>query len=232
MSRDRALGHVGQLGLLARSARRRRRRGDRTPRGRAASSCPSRFAPCTLTQAHSPAAYRPGIGISSGADHDPAVEVGRDAAHRVVRGGLDRHRFLRGLDLQVDARELGDVGQLLLDHLRVEVRDVEVGPVVVGAGAAAFLDLLVDRAAHHVARREVLDRGGVALHEPFAVLVEHDAALAARGLGQAAPRACARPVGWNWNISMSSSGTPRRHATAGPSPVSAWAFEVTRNMRP
>src|SRR5829696_7825441 len=31
----------------------------------------------------------------------------------------------------------------------------------------------------------------------------------------------ASPVGWNWNISMSSSGTPRRHAIAGPSPVEA-----------
>ncbi len=41
-----------------------------------------------------------------------------------------------------------------------------------------------------------------------------------------------RPVGWNWNISMSSSGTPRRHTRAGPSPVSACAFEVTRNIRP
>src|SRR6478735_8359448 len=26
----------------------------------------------------------------------------------------------------------------------------------------------------------------------------------------------ARPVGWNWNISMSSSGIPRRHTTAEP----------------
>ena len=58
---------------------------------------------------------------------------------------------------------------------------------MVGAGAATLLDLLVDRAAHHVARSEVLDRGGVALHEPLAVLVEHDAAFAARGLGQEHP---------------------------------------------
>ena len=27
---------------------------------------PRRFAPCTLTHAHSPAAYRPGTGVSSG----------------------------------------------------------------------------------------------------------------------------------------------------------------------
>ena len=41
-----------------------------------------------------------------------------------------------------------------------------------------------------------------------------------------------RPVGWNWNISMSSSGMPRRSTTAGPSPVSACAFDETRNIRP
>ena len=31
---------------------------------------------------------------------------------------------------------------------------------------------------------------------------------------------------------MSSSGMPRRNATDGPSPVRAWAFEETRNIRP
>ena len=78
---------------------------------------PSRFAPCTLTQAHSPAAYRPGTGVSSGPSTTCAVGVGGDAAHRVVRGGLDGHRLRRGLDAQVHARELRDVGELLLDDL-------------------------------------------------------------------------------------------------------------------
>ncbi len=40
------------------------------------------------------------------------------------------------------------------------------------------------------------------------------------------------PVGWNWKNSMSWSGTPRRYASATPSPVSEWALEVVRNMRP
>ena len=31
---------------------------------------------------------------------------------------------------------------------------------------------------------------------------------------------------------MSSSGSPRRNSTAGPSPVSVWAFEETLNIRP
>ena len=52
------------------------------------------------------------------------------------------------------------------------------------AAAAARADLGVDRARHHVARREVLDGGGVPLHEALAVLVAQDAALAARALGE------------------------------------------------
>jgi len=31
---------------------------------------------------------------------------------------------------------------------------------------------------------------------------------------------------------MSSSGRPRRYSTAGPSPVRAWALEVTLNILP
>ena len=145
---------------------------------------PRRFAPCTLTQAHSPAAYRPGTGVSSGPITTWPSVVGGDPAHRVVGRGLDRHRLLRRLDAQVHARELRDVGELLLDHLGRQVREVEVHHVPVRPGAAALLDLLVDRAAHHVARREVLDRGRVALHEALAVLVANDRALAARRLRQ------------------------------------------------
>ncbi len=40
------------------------------------------------------------------------------------------------------------------------------------------------------------------------------------------------PVGWNWKNSMSSSGIPRRNSRPGPSPVRAWALEVTLNILP
>ena len=40
------------------------------------------------------------------------------------------------------------------------------------------------------------------------------------------------PVGWNWKNSMSSSGTPRRNAAAGPSPVKLSALLVILYMRP
>ena len=59
--------------------------------------------------------------------------------------------------------------------------------VGVGAAATAGADLGVDRAGHHVARGEVFDGGGVALHEALAVFVAQDAAFAASGLRQQNP---------------------------------------------
>ncbi len=113
---------------------------------------------------------------------DLALDVRRDAAHRVVRGRLGRHGLGGRLHAQVDPRELRDVGDLLLDDLAGQVADVDVH-VVLAVDAAAFLDLLVDRAAHHVPRREVLDGRRVPLHEALAVAVQQDAALAPHGLG-------------------------------------------------
>ena len=113
-----------------------------------------------------------------------AADVGRHAAHRVVRGRVDRHRLGVGLDAEVGAGELGDVGQLGVDLLARQVRQVEQDVVLVRAGAAALAHLGGHRAGHDVARREVLDGRRVALHEPLAVGVAQDAALAAGGLGQ------------------------------------------------
>ena len=42
----------------------------------------------------------------------------------------------------------------------------------------------------------------------------------------------ARPVGWNWKNSMSSSGMPRRNAMPMPSPVRVWALEVVLKTLP
>ena len=119
-----------------------------------------------------------------GSGHDPRVDVRRDAPHRVVRRGLDRDRLLRGLHLEVDARELGDVRELLLEDPRVQMREVQEDVIASRSEAASLLDLLIDRAGDHVTGREVLDRGGVSLHEPFPVAVADHRALAAGAFGQ------------------------------------------------
>src|SRR6185503_6303557 len=64
-----------------------------------------------------------------------------------------------------------------------EVIELEQHVVAVGAAAAAFLDLGGHGARHHVAARQVLGIGRVALHEALAALVEQVTALAAHALG-------------------------------------------------
>ena len=159
-----------------------------------------------------------------------ALDVGRDAAHRVVRGRLDRHGLGDRLDALVDAREVGDVGQLLVDDLLAQVGQVEVD-VVLAVDAATCADLLIDRAGDHVARREILQCRRVALHEALALLVAQDAALAARRLGEqdAEPDDAGR-------VELVELHVLERHAAAiGDRDAVAGqreAFEVILNMRP
>src|SRR5690606_9202730 len=74
-------------------------------------------------------------------EDDVRVDGRRDAAHRVVRRRLDGDELLHRVDAQVDAGELGDVGQPLLDDVGVDVGEVEVDVVLVRTGAAALAHL-------------------------------------------------------------------------------------------
>ncbi len=107
-----------------------------------------------------------------------ALDIGGDTAHRVVRGRLDRHAFGFRLDAEIHTSEVSNVGQLLVDHVRVEVRHVQQD-VVLSVDSATFLDLLMDKSGDHVAGRKVLERGGVPFREGLAVVVPQDATLAA-----------------------------------------------------
>src|SRR5205085_9097112 len=115
-------------------------------------------------------------------DHDLGVDVGGDAAHRVMGRGLDGNELGFGLEAHVRAHEVGDVGQLGVDLLGGQVGEVEVEVVLVLANAPALADLGEHGSAHHVAGRQVLDGRGVALHEALAFGVAQDAALAASSL--------------------------------------------------
>ena len=96
---------------------------------------------------------------------------------------VDGHQLGDGVDAQVGAGELGDVGQLGLEHIRAQVAHVDVDVVLVGAGAAALEHLEHHRAGDDVARCQVDDRRRVALHEALALAVEQPSALAAHRLG-------------------------------------------------
>ena len=104
-----------------------------------------------------------------------AVEVGAHAAADVVRRGHHRDGLLRHVDPEGEAR-LVDVREVLDEEPLPEVPHVEEGAVV-----AAPLELAVDAAGHHVARRQLAARV-VALHERFAGPVAEDPALAAQRL--------------------------------------------------
>jgi hypothetical protein len=78
-------------------------------------------------------------------DDDPGIEIGWDATHGIVRSWLDGYRLSNRLYTEVVAREIGDVGQFLLDDLSAQVTYVQED-VVFAVDAAPLLDFL-DNAA-------------------------------------------------------------------------------------
>ena len=65
--------------------------------------------------------------------------------------------------------DLGDARQPLVQHLRIEMVEVQVDVILELADAAALADFDRHRARNHVARREVLGGRRVALHEALAL---------------------------------------------------------------
>src|SRR5690606_12166962 len=51
--------------------------------------------------------------------HDFGVHVGRNAAHRVMRRGLDRHRLFHRINAEIGAAEVKNIGQLLLNIVAI-----------------------------------------------------------------------------------------------------------------
>jgi hypothetical protein len=96
------------------------------------------------------------------------VDVGRDTAHLVVDGRHDRDRFLGRIDVGELVADFQNRRQTLLDGVGADVAQVQQHVVLVRTAAAAFLDFLVHRARHEVARRQVLQGRRIALHEALA----------------------------------------------------------------
>ena len=119
-------------------------------------------------------------GVEAG-DVGAPVDVGLDAAHRVVVAGLDADRFAGDVDAGEVAADEDDLAQRLVDPLFRHHGDVEGdGPV---GEAAALVDLGLLGAGDDVARGELHLVRRVALHEPLALGVEQVGALAAGALG-------------------------------------------------
>ncbi len=84
----------------------------------------------------------------------------------------------------IDAREnLGafrNAGQALVQDRRIEMIEVQVDMVVALADAASLANFKRHRARDHVARRQILHRWRIALHETLALGIGEIAAFAAR----------------------------------------------------
>lgn len=80
-------------------------------------------------------------------------DCGRDAAHQVVARRVDRHQLGDRIHAQVGAGELGDVGQLGLEHFLAQVADVDVDVVLERSGAASLQHFQHHRAGDDVAGR-------------------------------------------------------------------------------
>ena len=76
-----------------------------------------------------------------------------------------------------------------MDGLGAQVIQLEQNVVLVGSAATAFLDFLVHATGHEVTRGQVLQGGGVALHEAFAIGVEQDGSFTTAAFGQQHARA-------------------------------------------
>ena len=117
-------------------------------------------------------------------EEDFGVRVRRDSAHRIMSGRHNRNRFGDRVDAQVGASKLGDVRKFRLENFGPEVGAIEQNVIFVWPGPAALSDFLDHATRDYVARREVFDRRGVALHEAFTARVSQNCSLAAGALSQ------------------------------------------------
>src|SRR5690606_6211792 len=107
-----------------------------------------------------------------------AVDVGRNAPHCVVRRRLHRYHLGDGVDTEVGAHKVGDVGQLRLNQFAAQMPQIEID-VILSVDAAAFGYLLIDGPRDHIPGCKVEQGRRVALHEPLAFAVDQNASLAA-----------------------------------------------------
>jgi hypothetical protein len=100
-----------------------------------------------------------------------------------MHGGQHRNRVPGHVDAGEYLRRLGNAGQPFVQHLRIEVIEVQVEMILLAADAALFADFDHHGARDHVARSEVLGRRRVALHEALALGIDQVGAFPARALG-------------------------------------------------
>ncbi len=82
-------------------------------------------------------------------NHHLRVGIGGDAPHRVMGGRLNRDGALRRVDPQIGLDEIGDVREFFVDHLRIQMGQVQIN-VIFAVDPPPFPNLPVDGAGDHV----------------------------------------------------------------------------------
>ena len=124
-----------------------------------------------------------GVRIAVSRRNHLSMDIRRHAAHHVVDRRHDRNRLFHRIRIREFDRDLTNRWQPLVDDVGTEMIELQQHVVLVRAAAATFLDFLVHRPAHDVARCQIFQIGRVTLHEPLTARVQQNAALTANALG-------------------------------------------------
>ena len=171
-------------GFVAASGQRRRRLSDSVRRGRLAGASSEGDGLQQRVAAEPVGAVDADAGaLAAGEeafDGRCAVGVRLHAAHGVVHAGPHGHGSGHEIGVGEIERELADLEEALVDHLRAQVAQVEEDAAV---DAAALVDLRLLGAGDDVAGGQLHLVRRVAGHEALALGVQQVAAFAARSLG-------------------------------------------------
>ena len=126
------------------------------------------------------------IGIAVLLGQNFAVIIGRNAAHIVMDSRNHGDRFLRHIDAGKDARAFRNAGESLVQHLRIEMVEMQEYVILVLADATTFANFDRHGARNDIARGKVLGGRCITLHEAFAIRIGDIAAFAARTFGDQA----------------------------------------------
>ena len=120
---------------------------------------------------------------------DLGAPVSRNTTHVVMDSGQDGDGLLGGIDTSEDMRGLENAGKALVDLLGLQMVQMKVDVILVGANTTALQDLHGHGAGDDITGCEILSCGSVPLHEALTLTVPEDTTFTAAALGHEATSA-------------------------------------------
>ena len=137
---------------------------------------PSRLAPCSERQEHSPAAYSPGTGIIVNVRY-LAVYISGYSSHHIMACRVDGNQVGCRVQPEVDLYERRYIGKSFGKFFLTEMGEVEMD-VILSIYTPALANFRVNRAGYHIPRRQIFNRRSIPFHEAFSDAVAEHPALA------------------------------------------------------